>query len=78
MCVAGLQMRADRCGRRHVGLRGKSFKTKMLEVERESIGLNSMCEGDRKTIGKRERREESRGVTVCQHEPLCTGRCCYL
>lgn len=33
VCVAGLEMRADRYGRRHVGLRGKSFRTKMLKEE---------------------------------------------
>lgn len=37
VCEAGLQMRADRCGRRHVGLKGKSFRTKMLKNERKSI-----------------------------------------
>lgn len=55
MCVAGLQIRADRCCKKH-RLRGKQ--------EGESIDVNSMCESKTemiKTIGKIEGKGEKQG-----------------
>lgn len=50
-CVTGHRMRADRCGRRHVGPKGKLFRTKMLTEE--SIDINSTFTArEKKTIGK--------------------------
>ena len=67
VCKAGLQMRADRCGRRHVGLRGKSFRTTMLKYEGKSIDVNCMGESKRqkKMIGKMVGKNEKQGVTLC-------------
>lgn len=58
--VAGLQIRADLCSMEHVGLRGKSFSTKMLKEEGESIALNSMCASKRERNRQPEKRKERR------------------
>lgn len=55
MCVAGRQMRADRFGSRHVGLRGKSFSTKTLKEERE---INTCKQHVREQDRNRKREKE--------------------
>lgn len=62
---------------KHVGLRGKSFSTKMLKEEGESIAINSMCESKREREKDNEKNGREQGSScmcvICERTCDCTS-----